>query len=394
MFEHNDGIATTEPLNAPLDIEPDPVNHGLPKLDLSDKPFSIYEFWPAWLFYLPVVVWWVALSIRYRNFGLPMVVNPHIELGGMVGESKLDILDAAGEHAHRFILPYVADIRPERSSLHNCDDSFLAHVDNVLDIAREKGIDYPLIAKPDLGCRGAGVQLIADRDQLIAYLRQFPEGRRYMLQKLAPYSAEAGVFYERMPGQEYGQVTSITLKYRPYVQGDGKRSLRHLIIADPRASLLREQYFDRNQERLDWVPDVGEWVTLAFAGSHCRGSIFRDGNRYITESMSAKMHEVLADFPEFHYGRLDVKFKDIEGLMRGEDFTIIEVNGASSEKTHIWDSKTPLSAIFTTLLRQYTTLFKMGRLMARRGFETPSASTMVKVWLRELKHAKGYPDTD
>lgn len=372
----------------------DPENIGLPKLELGSKPVSFFEFWPAWIFYLPIVFYWIFLSLRYRNFGLPMVVNPNIDLGGMVGESKLSILESAGEFAQSFILPCIVGERKVDDALYKSDESLQSHVDNELIKAAAKNITLPLVVKPELGCRGAGVRLIHNKMELVDYLRLFPEGRRYILQKLAPYSAEAGVFYERMPGDEEGRVTSITLKYRPYVIGDGTSSLKALILKDRRASILRDLYFERNFERLYSTPKDGERVSLAFAGSHSRGSVFRNGNDFISAALSKKIDDVMQDFPEFHYGRLDVKFKSVEALTEGKEFVIIEVNGVSSEKTHIWDSRTSLYCAFATLFEQYTTLFKMGRRMLERGHRVPSAITLVKTWLRELKQSNEYPSTD
>src|SRR5438105_929577 len=52
-----------------------------------------WEFWPAWLFYIPVGVFYVWLAIRYRGFCVPTSANPGIPTGGFIGESKLEILD-------------------------------------------------------------------------------------------------------------------------------------------------------------------------------------------------------------------------------------------------------------------------------------------------------------
>ncbi len=369
-------------------------NEGLPPLSISDKPVSFFEFWPAWVFYIPVGIYWLLLSLRYRSFGLPMAVNPSITLGGMVGESKYEILQQGGDLAQGFILPYVIRNQPDDASLHNCDETQLKHVENDLVAAKGKGISFPMIVKPELGCRGAGVQVVSSSEELIQYLKGFPLDRRYLLQKLAPFSAEAGVFYERFPGEETGRVTSITLKYRPTVVGDGKKSIRSLILSDSRASVLRELYLEKNNDRLHMIPRAGEEIALAFAGSHCRGSIFRNGNEYITEALTQKIDDIMLDFPDFYYGRLDVKFKDIASLRNGDDFVIIEVNGVSSEKTHIWDSRTSLFEAFSTLFEQYTTLFKMGYAMTKQGYKAPSIKLLVKTWWQELQRSNTYPSTD
>src|SRR5579859_4321795 len=51
-----------------------------------------WEFWPAWLFYLPVAVHGAWLMIKYRGVTTPTASNPGIFSGGMVGESKIQTL--------------------------------------------------------------------------------------------------------------------------------------------------------------------------------------------------------------------------------------------------------------------------------------------------------------
>lgn len=370
------------------------VNEGLPVLDIRAKPVSYFEFWPTWFFYIPVVVYWIYLSVKYRNLGLPMTVNPHIPLGGMVGESKVDILKAAGPYADSYILPFIVDDLSGDDSLYKSDEHLRAYVENKIEALVSYQITCPFVVKPELGCRGSGVRVITSPDDLVSYLKEFPKERRFILQKMAPYSAEAGLFYERMPNDSRGAVTSMTLKYQPYVIGDGVKTLKTLILENKRFSILRELYLQKNYKRLYSVPAEGESVVLAFAGSHCRGSIFRNGNAYITEALSEKINKIMLDFPEFHYGRLDVKFKNMESLQRGEEFVIIEVNGVSSEKTHIWDSRTSLREAFATLFEQYSTLFKMGNEMKKVGHKAPSVKLLVSTWLQELKQNKRYPSTD
>src|SRR6516162_8003124 len=51
-----------------------------------------WEFWPAWLFYVPVALYYIRLAIRYRSFTLPTAANPGMQHGGFIGESKFHIL--------------------------------------------------------------------------------------------------------------------------------------------------------------------------------------------------------------------------------------------------------------------------------------------------------------
>ncbi len=359
---------------------------GMPEMDTDGPVLSRYEFWPIWFFYIPVVVQSLWHSLIYRSISLPLIANPSIWLSGMVGESKKDILNLAGQYASKWILPFCA--------LRKNNLSVAVQLQGALDAMQFQKLTFPVVAKPDKGCRGAGVRLIENREQLSDYIHHFPAHADYLLQKKSDFSAEVGVFYIRYPGESKGEVFSITLKYEPYITGDGIKTLQQLICDDPRAGQLAHIYRDRHRKKLDWVVPKGFQFRLAFAGSHCRGSIFKNGNRYISEALTRQLDKIFDDFAGFHYGRLDIKFKNIDALMAGEDFQIIEINGAASEATHIWDSKTKLSEIFSTLLFQYRTLYKIGYLQKKAGHKPPKLRTLFKALKAEKQLVKQYPSTD
>ncbi|MDD1795432.1 ATP-grasp domain-containing protein [Enterovibrio sp. ZSDZ42] len=363
-----------------------PINHGMPPLNMKGKAVSAFEFWPGWIFYAPVAVQWIWYGIKYRSASLPLIANPGIELSGMVGESKDAILSLAGERAKPWILPYVMWEKNTTSA------ESQAH--QALSALHDAGLGFPVVAKPDLGCRGAGVRLVENKAELEDYLRLFPDGARLMLQQKAPYNAEAGVFYVRYPEEKRGRIFSLTLKYNPFVVGDGQRTLAELIDDDPRASKVRHLYRDRHEDKLNLVLAEGETFRLAFAGSHSRGAIFRNGCEFITDALVARLDEIFDDFPGFHYGRIDLKFRDIESLMRGDDFALIEVNGASSEAAHIWDREASLKEAFSTLLEQYRILFEIGDLQRKSGHKVPTLGELYKAWQREKALVRHYPSTD
>lgn len=362
------------------------INAGMPVLEQPKRVISPFEFLPAWFFYTPVVLQSAVLSMAHRDWALPLIANPAIKLSGMVGESKHDIFTSAGETANQWILPFIT---LTKSSNHT--DDLLNESLQKLDAAN---LSYPLVAKPDLGCRGVGVKLIHSSQQLRDYIESFPLSGRFLLQKKSPYSAEAGVFYVRQPSETKGRVISITLKYSPYVVGDGQSTLQQLIEKCPRAGKLQHLYLPRHSEHLDLVIPANNQFQLAFAGSHSRGAIFRDGNQFITPALEQQLDKILTGFEGFNYGRLDIKFRDIHALMNGECFDILEINGASSEAAHIWDSDTRLKDIFSTLLTQYRLLYQIGAKQKKQGHKTPSLGALLQAWREEKLLTQRYPMTD
>lgn len=367
-------------------------HQGMPPLDESGAPLSFFEFWPMWAFYAPVVLYVAWLMLRYRGILLPTVANPSFPGGGFVGESKAEILQLAMRHTPQWVAPFVVIDRPAAAGAEALD--LEAELAQALTTLRAAGLELPVVAKPDLGCRGAGVQLVRSVDKLRRYLALFPRGARFLLQAYVPFEGEAGVFYCREPGQARGRIISITLKYFPHVYGDGRRTLRELIMADPRAGRLAHLYLQRHAARLDDVPMPGQAIRLAFAGSHSRGAIFRNGNAWVTTAMEARFDAIAKRLPEFHFGRFDIRFADFAQVQAGHAFTIVEANGAGAESTHIWDRRTTLLQAWADLMRQYRLLFQIGRANRDRGFQPLSLREFRRWHRREKDLTPHYPATD
>ena len=369
---------------------PDASPHqGMPPLETDGPALSYFEFWPMWAFYPPIMLYAAWLMLRYRGALLPTVANPSFPGGGFYCESKAEILALAIRHVPEWVAPFIRLQRPDAPAANAASERDMA-----LAALTAANLSLPVVAKPDLGCRGAGVKLVRTPTDLLAYIDGFPRGAAYLLQRLVPHQGEAGIFYCRRPGEQRGRIVSITLKYFPHVTGDGRSTLRALILADPRAGQLSHLYLRRHTARLDDVPAAGESIRLAFAGSHSRGAIFRNGTHLVTPEMEARFDAIAQAMPEFHFGRFDVRFKDFAEVQRGEGFTILEVNGAGAESTHIWDRRTGLLQAWRDLMRQYRWLFEIGAANRARGFKPMSLAAFMRDYRREKLLTPQYPATD
>jgi hypothetical protein len=359
---------------------------GMPPLDPDAPPVSFFEFWPTWLFYAPVWLWIFALMIRHRSIRLPLLANPNFPAGGLVGEEKSTLFSLfTGPERERL---------PDWMLVKRWCASAARQLPLVESRMRAAGLGYPLVAKPDIGCRGAGVRPLRSRTDLHRYLSDFPTGGQLLLQRMAEMEGEAGVFYVRQPGHKRGSIISLTLKYFPHVVGDGRATLRELILRDPRAGRVPHLYLRRFADRLDDVLPLGSVHRLVFSGSHSKGAIFRNGNAWITEAMRARFDAIADGIPEFHFGRFDVRFNDFEAFRRGADFAIIEYNGAGAEATHIWDSSTQLVDAWRALFAQFSILFRIGAANRARGFRPESWRASFTRWRAEKKLAGRYPLTE
>jgi hypothetical protein len=356
------------------------------RLSSKQRATSYFEFWPTWFMYLPVALQWLGLSVKHRSLTLPLLANPRIALAGMVGASKHELMSQAHGRCAAAILPWVHVLVTEE------DSAFQSR--KCIDSAGKRGIALPFVCKPDMGCRGSGVKLIHTLEQLAEVIAQYPVGSALICQKLASFEPEVGIFYVRSPDCEIGEVVSLTIKQTPSVIGDGVHTLEQLVAQDDRAKNLLSLYRDRNAADWSRVLAEGERHRLLFSASHCRGAVFSDAREHITPELVSAVNEIMADLPEFYYGRMDVKFSDLDNLKCGKNLQIIEINGASSESIHIWDKNARLVDAIKTLLWQYRTLFHLGAHQRNTGLNPPGLKVLIKSWLRERELTRHYPATD
>ena len=347
----------------------------------EEKLFSFFELWPGWFFNLPIVIWWALLSIRYRSVTLPTLSNPKLPLGGLCGESKEELFSFLGEEGMRMMAPYVVYKTTGDAGV----DAQLAR-----ELFEKSNLSFPLIAKPDLGMNGTGVQKVRDDNELQDYIKEFPIGAKLILQKLIDEPSEAGVFYIRKPGEEMGNITSVTLKHLPSVVGDGRASLRELILRDKRAAHIAPLYFKRHKAKLGVILQDGEELRLVTVGNHVKGARFTDGAAYITPKMIEVLDRIAKEIPEFRYGRFDVRFPSIESLQDGR-FTILEYNGASSEPTHIWDKDEKIIDAYKAYLSSIYSLFVIGDYYRKMGYKPAGVITVWKAFRHEARVLRTYP---
>jgi len=340
-----------------------------------------WEFWPAWLFYLPVVVYYGWLALRFRSFSLPSAANPGIPTGGLIGESKCAILDALGQ-----VDPgCVAD--GYRISGRTVTDRMLS----LHQTLREQDLTLPFILKPDVGQRGAGVRLIRSLRAALDYLEQVDAP--VMVQRYASGPHEVGVFYYRFPNEFCGRIFAITEKIFPSLIGDGDRTIEELIMADPRASIIAEKYLQRFDSRRAEILATGTEFKLVESGNHAQGCIFRDGRRFWTVELEEAIDR-LSNIPGFFVGRYDIRYASEDDLRRGRNFQVVELNGAASEATNIYDARNSLGAAYRTLFAQWRLVFQIGAANRARGTQPTPLRTLWREWRKYCSAASSYPVAD
>jgi hypothetical protein len=311
-----------------------------------------WEFWPQSVFYAPVAGWVAWLSLRHGGISTISAANPGMPDGGIVGESKFDILRR---------LPADATIATALVP----PGGTTARVNTIAQQMARRGWAYPLVLKPDVGQRGVGVRLAHDRADVLAYCDGEPGA--ILVQPYHPGPYEAGIFYYRWPGEARGRIFSITDKHFPALVGDGRSTVAALIDAHPRYRLQRTTFLARHREVRRHVLDAGERMPLAIAGNHAQGTLFRDGAHLWTPALERRVDAIARSYPGFFVGRFDVRYGDVERFRAGEDLAIVELNGATAESTAIYDPDRSLAAAYRELFRQWSIVFAIGAVNRAAG---------------------------
>jgi hypothetical protein len=334
-----------------------------------------WEFWPPLPLYLPVLLYAVRLALKHRGVTVWAAANPGIEpAGGLVMESKSAILASLSARPDRVARWHRIEAGDDPDRRTAALDAFLGDLP----------APWPVVLKPDVGQRGEGVAVLRSREEAARYLAL--NHAPVIAQEFVP-GREFGVFYYRQPGEAEGHIFSITEKVLPEIEGDGQRSLEELILADDRAVALAAHYLKVNRPRLAEVPAPGEKVRLVELGTHCRGAVFLDGNRWKSEALRRALDATVADFDGFYFGRFDVRVPSGEDLARGERFRILELNGVSSEATDIYDPRNGILHAWRTLCRQWRLAFEIGARNRAAGAPVPPPGSVLRLLVRHRRRS-------
>lgn len=227
-------------------------------------------------------------------------------------------------------------------------------------------IKFPFIVKPDIGLRGSAVKKVTNLDELKAYHHK--ANFDYLVQDLIPYENEVGIFYVRFPHEKNGRITGIVAKEFLIVEGDGFSTIEALLKANPRYEFQLKALEKEYGSQLKTILNKGEKRNLVPYGNHARGAKFLDYSHLISPKLTKVIDEMCLQIPEFYFGRMDLMYNTWEELEEGKNFSIVELNGAASEPTHIYDPKHSLFFAWKELARHIRYMFYISVANHKRGF--------------------------
>ncbi|HEY0091807.1 MAG TPA: D-alanine--D-alanine ligase [Flavobacterium sp.] len=292
-----------------------------------------WEYWPFHVVYFPVFFLWAYYSIKARTIFFFSASNPGIKNSGFMAESKKEIHDIIP----REYVP-ITILIPEGSTS-----------DEVQSMLLHSAIKFPCIAKPDIGLRGSAVKKIESSKDLVDYNNK--ASFDYLIQDFIPFQKEVGIFYVRHPKQQAGRITGIVSKEFVIVTGDGVSTKAELVMKIPRYAFQLKNLQREYGDQLNDVVPNGVKVNLVPYGNHVRGAKFLDASHRISDKLTNVMNEICIKIPGFYFGRLDIMYSSFDELEAGRNFLIVELNGAASEPTHIYDPKHSIFFAWKELFR-------------------------------------------
>lgn len=341
---------------------------------LLRRPFFIrllhWEYWSFSALYGWVYPVWILFAIRARSFFFFAAANPRITNGGLLGESKKDIHNIMRRDL------YPATIHFDTGT----------KADDVIRKLQEEGFTYPLIGKPDTGGRGRGVKLLENEEDCMDYVTRAAVD--FHIQQFIPYDKEAGIFYYRLPGEKYGHITGIVRKEFLTVTGDGSSTIRQLLMKDDRSVLQMSSLQNIYGSDLDIVLANGEKKLLVPYGNHARGAKFLDDTHLADKQLTEVVNHICSGIDEFYFGRLDIKYDNWQDFKNGKKFSVIEVNGAGAEPTHIYDPRHSIFFAWKEIVRHWLILNKVSILNHKRGVRYLTVKEGLKMFRDDREHSR------
>ena len=340
------------------------------KFKLFIHKLTNWEYWPYQVVYLPVYFQYLFYAVRTQSFFYFNASNPTFKNGGFFLESKKEIYDLIPPAYY----PKTILIQSNES------------LNGIISKIKTENIQLPFIAKPNIGLRGTAVKKINTVDELENYIKK--ANFEILIQDLIPYENEIGLFYVKLPNQS-GKITGIVAKEFMILTGNGKNTLRELIQQDLRYLFQLETLEVEYKEQLETVLEIGEVINLVPYGNHCRGTKFVDASFEITSKMTESFNKICQQIDGFHYGRMDIMYKSFDDLAQGKHFQIVEINGAISEPTHMYDPKHSLLFGWKELTRHFHYMY----LISKHNKKNGAKYLTFKEGIQEFKNHHKHYDT-
>ncbi|HRA73567.1 MAG TPA: D-alanine--D-alanine ligase, partial [Flavobacterium sp.] len=109
---------------------------------------------------------------------------------------------------------------------------------------------------------------------------------------------------------------------------------------------------------------------------------------WISSKLTETINEMCLQIPGFYFGRLDVMYNNWKEFERGENFAVVELNGAASEPTHIYDPKHSLFFAWRELAKHITYMYEISVQNHKNGVSYLAHKEGMKEYRLHLEQSK------
>jgi len=106
----------------------------------------------------------------------------------------------------------------------------------------------------------------------------------------------------------------------------------------------------------------------------------------ITPALEEEFDRISQCYAGFHFGRYDVRVPSVEDLKAGRGLSILELNGLTSESTHIYDPRHSVFYGWKTIMQQWKSAFEISAVNRASGCRPDSYRVLLGVmyeWIRD-----------
>ena len=232
-------------------------------------------------------------------------------------------------------------------------------VEEVLKQVKQRNLEFPMVGKPDIGMKGMMVKKLENENDLLVYAASSKVD--FLIQEFIPYENEVGIFYYRYPNEEKGHISGIVKKEFLSVTGDGVLTVEQLLLKNKRYILQLPILRKTEADKMNIVLQKNEELILVPYGNHVRGAKFVDDSHLTDEELANSIDAVCRKVKGFYYGRLDIRYNTWGELKQGRNFSIIELNGAGSEPTHIYDPRHSIFWAWKEIIKHLNILYRISK---------------------------------
>lgn len=294
--------------------------------------------WPVQ--FLPVI------TKFYREWGKINAVNPALSgFSGLMGMSKMEVNRRLNE-----------EFRPRNLFFDKLPKS-REILENFFKEKYSEKLNYPVIFKPNIGERASGVNFVRE-DQIDEFLAKNQNLQNIIFEEFVATNLEFGLSWIRDPKTEVIEIVSLVKKNTPRVMGDGKTTLRDLII-----SKSADLFLDKSREtkilagfsdtELDKKIIVEKNIVRTASVSYGTSFTKKPLNSAQNKKLISLISEFLNNFAGIYAGRFDIKANNLDELLAGK-CSILEMNGVGGTPLEIYDAALSIEEKYKVLFDYFS----------------------------------------